>query len=112
MNCTDFTSSNGNGNAQQNYGAANCGARAKHHHNSLTDFLDRSVPDAAKHGRANADTLRTRANFADSPNLVTEPLWEPRWSSHRCLSSHRLRQKLRQQHDWSSCRSKRPTDVR
>jgi hypothetical protein len=29
----------------------------------LTDFLDRSVPDAAKHGQANADALRTRANF-------------------------------------------------
>jgi hypothetical protein len=63
MNCTDFTSSNGNRNAQQNYGAANCGARTKHHHNSLIDFLDRSVPDAAKLGQANADALRTRANF-------------------------------------------------
>jgi hypothetical protein len=29
----------------------------------LIDFLERSVPDAAKHGQANADALRTRASF-------------------------------------------------
>jgi hypothetical protein len=78
MNCTDFTSSNGNRNAQQNYGAANCGARTKHHHYSLTDFLDRSVPDAAKHGQANAyafgpgaKVLRIRANPGDGTVVGT-----------------------------------------
>jgi hypothetical protein len=48
MNCTNFTSSNGNRNGKRNYAAANCGARAKQHQNSSADFLDRSVPDAAK----------------------------------------------------------------
>jgi hypothetical protein len=52
MNCADFTSSNGNRNGKRKYGAANCGARAEEHHNSSIDFLDCSVPDAAKHGQA------------------------------------------------------------
>jgi hypothetical protein len=48
MNCNDLASSNGNRARKRKYGAANCGARAKQHHNSLIDFLERSVPDAAK----------------------------------------------------------------
>jgi hypothetical protein len=69
MNCTDFTSSNGNRNGKRNYGAANCGARAKQHHNSSIDFLDRSVLEAAKHGQANADALTSsRQFFADRAN--------------------------------------------
>jgi hypothetical protein len=48
MNCTDFTSSNGNRKGKRKYGAANCGARAIQHQNSLIDFLERSVPDAAE----------------------------------------------------------------
>jgi hypothetical protein len=78
MNCTDFTSSNGNRKGKRKYGAANCGARAKQHHNSLIDFLERSVPDAAKHGQANADALtysrqflRIRANPGDGTVVGT-----------------------------------------
>jgi len=79
MNCTDFTSSNGNRNGKRKYGAANCGARAKQHHNSLIDFLERSVPDAAKHAQANADALtklesvflRIRANPGDGTVVGT-----------------------------------------
>src|SRR5436305_13850181 len=41
MNCSDFTSSNGNRNGKRNYGAANCGARTKQYHNSSTDFFVR-----------------------------------------------------------------------
>jgi len=48
MNCNDFASSNGNRARKRKYGAANCGARAIQHHNSLIDFLERSVPDAAE----------------------------------------------------------------
>jgi hypothetical protein len=49
MNCSDLnpsnlTSSNGNRNAKRNQGAANCGARTKHHHHSSIDFLDRRFP--------------------------------------------------------------------
>jgi hypothetical protein len=62
MNRTDFTSSNGNRNGKRNYSAANCGARAKQHHNSLIDFLDRWVPDAAKNM-----VKRTRMRYELAP---------------------------------------------
>jgi hypothetical protein len=63
MNCSDLTSSNGNRKAKRKYGAANCGARAKQHHNSLIDFLEHSVPDAAKNAQANADALTNSRQF-------------------------------------------------
>jgi hypothetical protein len=53
------------------------------------DFLERSVPDAAKDGRANADALMDSCQrfFADTCQLLaTEPLWEPVWLSHGVLS--------------------------
>jgi hypothetical protein len=79
MNCNDFTSSNGNRNGQRNQGTANCGARAEQHHNTSIDFLERPVPDVAKHGRANAEAFTHSCQFfADSRQTVaTEPLWEP-----------------------------------
>src|SRR5688572_12719239 len=63
MNCSHFTSSNGNRNGKQHYDTANCGARAKQHHNSSIDFLDRSVPDPAENGQANADALTSLRRF-------------------------------------------------
>jgi len=63
MNCNDFTSSSAHRKGKRKYSAANCGARAKQHHNSLIDFLERSVPDAAKNGQANADALTNSRQF-------------------------------------------------
>jgi hypothetical protein len=81
MNCTDFTSSNGNRNDKRNQGAASCGARAEQHHKPRLILLGRSVPDAAKHGRANAQAFKNSCRlFADFvPTLAAEPLWEPLW---------------------------------
>jgi hypothetical protein len=88
MNRSDFTSSNGNRNDKRNQGAASCGARAEQHHKPRLILLDRSVPDAAKHGRANAQAFRdSRRVFADFvPILAAEPLWEPTWFLHTVFS--------------------------
>jgi hypothetical protein len=76
MNCNDFTSGSGHRKGKRKYGAANCGAPAKQHHDSLIDFLERSVPDAAKNGQANADALTNSGQFsADS----CQP-----WRRNRC----------------------------
>jgi hypothetical protein len=100
MNCSDFTSSNGNRNGKRNYGAANCGARTKQHHNSSTDFF-RSVPDAVKNWASERGGVNELVPIFCGfvPILAAEPLWEPGWSSHSVLGSRRLRQRLRQQHD-------------
>src|SRR5215813_14147814 len=99
MNCDDFTSSNGNGNAKGNYGAANRGARMEHHHDSLIFFGRFS--EAAKTWRSErrvryrtrAIFLRIRANPGEG-TVVGTRLREPKWLSHSVLSSHRLSQRL------------------
>jgi hypothetical protein len=75
-----LATSKGNRNGKRNNSAANCGARPKQHHNSSIDFLDGSVPDAAKLGQANADALtslrqlllRIRANAGDGTVVRTK----------------------------------------
>src|SRR5207245_139565 len=58
MNCSDFTSSNGNRNGKRNYGAANCGTRTKQYHNSSTDFFVRFLaPQKRSSERGGANEL-------------------------------------------------------
>src|SRR5262245_59142906 len=98
---TDFTSSIGNRNGQHNYGAANCGARAEQHHNSLTDFFRSFASRCRKTWSSERACVNELVPIFCGfvPILATELLWEPGWSSHSVLSSHRLRQRLRQRHD-------------
>jgi hypothetical protein len=97
MNCIGFTSGNGDRNGKRKYGAADCGARAKQHHNSSIDFLSfgwRRRKTWSSQTRMRYELAPFFADFA-----TTETVWEPVWSSTSILSSRRLRQKLRQQHD-------------
>src|SRR5436309_13889930 len=86
MNCSDFTSSNGNRNGKRNYGAANCGARTKQYHNSSTDFFVRFLaPQKKSSERGGANELvpiflRIRANpgggtVVGTRVVLTQCLW-------------------------------------
>jgi hypothetical protein len=64
-------------------------------------FLDRSVPDAAKQGQANAQGVSELGPIFCGfvPTLAAEPVGTKRGSSDSVFGFHGLRRELRQQHD-------------